>query len=194
MSSNTRVPVKGVLDFSAEQALVAGLAPGGEGLGVGEPAGVGVVVGGEPDAPHGEAQGPAAKVQHPQQYRDKHAGVITLRLFVVDLVKNSGRGQLRGRVGLDQCLGNCHEQGRGHPLAGHIADTEAQVILIDQEHVVEVAAHLLRRMQCGMYLEAMFIGKYGKRQGQHAHLYFPTNIELALETVLGGAGTLEVFQ
>ena len=59
--------------------------------------------------------------------------------------------------GTDQRSAHGHEDGSWYALAAHVGNHEADVVLVDAEEVVEVAAHVLRRIHRGGYVELVGI-------------------------------------
>ena len=71
---------------------------------------------------------------------------------------------------MDQGGRQHHEKGSGNALAGYVADDQAQVILINQEEVIQVAADLPGRGHGGIEIELMSVRERRENLGQEAGL------------------------
>ena len=91
----------------------------------------------------GRRQFSGAELQDSHPNRDEHAGPVVGTQCVVGFVQDLSGGLTQLGTALENDLGYHHEEGRGDPLAGDVRHHQAQVILIDQEEVVEIAAHFL---------------------------------------------------
>ena len=73
----------------------------------------------------------------------------------------------------DEGLGDHHEEGGGDALAGDVGDDHGQVVVVHQEEVVEVAAHLLGGVHGGVDIELLPVGEGGEDPGQHVGSGWP---------------------
>src|SRR5678815_53239 len=85
------------------------------------------------------------------------------------------------RDALAQRLAHRHEQATRQPLARDVADEEKDPIGVELEEVVEIAAHLSRRLEKGIEIEARFPGEGAGRGRQAAHLDAARGLEVASE-------------
>ena len=84
----------------------------------------------------------------------------------------------------DEGLGNHHKQRRGHPLAGYVGDNHRQVVVVHQEEVVEVSAHLLGRVHGGVHVELLPLREGRENPGQHVRLDLGGHVQLGADALL----------
>ena len=92
-------------------------------------------------------------------------------------------GQIAEQRSCDSHIQRCR-----HSFSCHVADNEEELIVLDDE-VVEVAAHLLGRSHRGIELKVLPLWKCRR---DHAHLDVMGNLQLALQPFLAGSGGLQV--
>ncbi len=80
-----------------------------------------------------------------------------------------------------------HEQRRRHALVGHVGDDDAPLVVVQGQEVVEVAAHLARRLPVGGHRAA---GDAGAAVGQEAGLNGVGDVQFLLHA--GAVGRLAV--
>ena len=117
-----------------------------------------------------------------------------MRQLGVDVTQYARRREVVGGAGFDQSFGDRHEQRRRHSFPRDIADAEAEVVLVDQEQVVEVAPHFSSRDECGEDIEVRSMGERGEGEGKHAHLDLSPDVQLALHPLLDGPSLLQVVE
>ena len=83
--------------------------------------------------------------QDPKPYRHKHAGLIVLDDHLICLLKDCLWGSPHDRKIVDHNLGDHHKQGSRNAFIRNIGNDQPQVIMVDQEKVVEIAADCLCR-------------------------------------------------
>ena len=126
--------------------------------------------GGELMAGTGGGQDTGGDLQDAQPDGDEHL----FRIAGADLLVD-GSEDLRGRKlmhshMMDQGGRQHHEKGSGNALAGYVADDQAQVILINQEEVIQVAADLPGGGHGGIEIELMPVRERREDLGQEAGL------------------------
>ena len=86
------------------------------------------------------------KFQNAQPDGDKHICFISLTDCLIDIRQNLGRRPAHpGSVG-NHDIHDHHEQGGRNTFSGYIAHHHNQVILINQEEIIKIAANLLSRI------------------------------------------------
>ena len=89
---------------------------------------------------------------------DEHVGRYVLDHHVVYPLEDLARRvEALGR-GAEQRAGRRHHESRWHALVRHVADDEAELAVFELQEVVEVAAHLARRLVVGRELVAGQVG------------------------------------
>ena len=125
-----------------------------------------------------------ADLQHAHPPGHEQSGVIALAQLFVGLGEHRARRLLILGVVFDEGLGNHHKQRRGHPLAGYVGDNHRQVVVVHQEEVVEVAAHLLGRVHGGIHVEFLPLREGRENSGQHVRLDLGGHIQLGADALL----------
>ena len=85
-------------------------------------------------------------------------------------MQDACRGHAHHGHALQDDLACHHEQRRRNALAGYVRNDHAQVVVVDEEVVVEVAAHLLGRGHAGINLKLRPIREGRENVGQHRRL------------------------
>ena len=105
----------------------------------------------------------------------REISALASRIIVATCVAATQRGALVER------LADGHEEAAGQALAGDVADQEEEPVGVEHEEVVEIAAHLARRLEHDVEIEAPLAGKHVDRLGQDAHLDAARRLQLARE-------------
>src|SRR5690348_14901230 len=90
-----------------------------------------------------------ANVQYGAKKSHEHAGLIITADLCIEPGEDFARSDAGGGGGSEQSLGHGHEERSGNSLAGNIADGEAQVIVVEKEKIVKIAADFLGRHKGG---------------------------------------------
>ena len=124
-------------------------------------------------------QHPRGRVEYSVENSDKLVGVdVTQKTLVGSLQYQLWLGAILAGECADQRAAQDHEQGRAHPLVGHIGDQHPQLPVGQRDQVIEIAGGLSGRFQAGCYLPAR-----DDRQGsgQQARLHLPGQVQLSVE-------------
>ena len=101
-----------------------------------------------------------------RRHRDEQASALSRqssRLAWRIMAATSPSAAQRGA--LAEGLDDRHEEATRHPFARHVADEEAEAVLVEPEEVVQVAAHLARRFQERVQLERVSPGTRRRGRG-----------------------------
>ncbi len=98
----------------------------------------------------------------------------------VGLGQDLARGDAEHRTALDDDLGGHHEEGGRDAFAGDVGHNEAEVIVVDQEVVVEVAADFLGGVHAGVEVEFTAIREGREDVRHHGLLDGVRGVELDL--------------
>ena len=120
----------------------------------------------------------------PQPYGHKEFFVVSFAKLVIHIPENLRRAVPHLPPVLDQGFGNNHEQGRGNPFTGHVRHHHGQVIFIHQEEVVEVPAHLFRRVHDRKDIELAAVRESRENSGQHIRLDPVGHVQLGADMFL----------
>ena len=140
----------------------------------------------------GVAQGAVATVENPVEngYEDILAGSVGER--VVDPFQALARSVLhKARGGADHGARDRHEQRCGHPLADHVADDDADAMLVERKEVVEIAAHFPGGKHGGMNVRALGIEAVA---GQERSLYAGGDLQVVLQRQICGLRAQRLLQ
>ena len=150
------------------------------------PAGPGV---GREGPPVPVAEGAAPAVEDTAEERHER-GLVVHEGLVHPCEKLVERPPTQG-LGAEERHAARHEERGAHPLARHVSDCEEEVPFVEEERVVEVAAHLRRRVhrRCAVHLGS--VREEDPRPGEHARLDLAGEAEL-LAHLLPGRLPLEV--
>ena len=132
------------------------------------------------------------QVEHTHEERHEHERVVALTHRAVDRLHDQLRRDIGHRRTAEHRARHRHHQRSRHTLACHVADTEIEFIVADEE-VEEVAAHLLRRHHL---TEDVDIGTLRERRihlRQHALLDVAGNPEFLLHRHVRGGRLLQLF-
>ena len=111
-----------------------------------------------------------SKIQNSKPHRHKHLGLAVPAGVVVDIGEDLGRGTaLLGPV-VDENLGRHHEQRSRQTFVRYVRNDQGQMIVVNQEKVVKVAADRPGRIHAGIKFKFRMIGKGGERVRQHGDL------------------------
>ena len=116
--------------------------------------------------------------KNPEPHGDEHLGFVVFAQLVIDLFQHL-LGREAGLGGIfQQGLGNHHEQGCRHPLPGYVGNHQGEVIIVHQEKVIKVAAHLLGRGHGRINFKLLPTGKSRENTGQHGGLDLGGHVQL----------------
>ena len=90
----------------------------------------------------GRGQYARGKLQDAQPDGHKHLRLIMLTDAFIDKRQDFPRGSAHHRPVTDQDVCNHHEQGRGNPFPRYVPDHHGQVIIVNKEEIIEIAADL----------------------------------------------------
>ena len=83
--------------------------------------------------------------------------------MVVRLADGLHEVDARSHGGGDVGLGLHHEERGGNPLAAHVRNQKAQLVVAHPKEVVEVTTHVLRGVHAGVYVKRIDAGDWWKR-------------------------------
>ena len=86
------------------------------------------------------------KIDDTDPYGYEHLRIISFAKRIVGAVQDCRRRLAGFRKAADRSLGTHHEQCCRDTLSGYIRDHQGQLVLIDEEEVIEVSAHLFCRI------------------------------------------------
>ena len=132
-------------------------------------------------------------VQHAEPDRDEHLLPVVGADLAVDRLEHLRGAAARHGVVLHKDLRDHHKERRGHALARHVGDDDAEVRLVDEEEVVEVAADLLGRVHRGVDVEFAAVGEGGEDIGQHICLDARGERELRADALLFGGDARDLL-
>ena len=129
------------------------------------------------------------EVEQPDEHGDEHTALVVVAgEGIVHLGGNLCRSDTLGGEGAEQTGGLCHEQGGRHALTRNV--TEGEVEFVTDKHItIEVAADFLSGGHRGIEVE---VGTIRKEAGYHRHLDVAGDTEIALDTLLGDGGLLQL--
>ena len=116
---------------------------------------------------------PGRDLQHAEPGGDEHLLVIALADGGIGPLQHFCRRDAHLRKVLQQDFGHHHEERRGHTLARDVGNHETEVVLVNQEEVVEVAADLFRRVHGGVDVKLRPVGEGRIDVRQHVRLDLP---------------------
>ncbi|OPZ66551.1 MAG: hypothetical protein BWY83_02856 [bacterium ADurb.Bin478] len=125
-----------------------------------------------------ERQGAGLSVKHAVDHADKMIAIHILPKQTVDLAHHFGRWIDRACQRAQKTLGQRHVKCRRDALAGHIADGNAQMLIIKRQKVIIIAGHLQRRPAETGDLQSLDLRIL---LGQKIALYIPRNLQLAAQ-------------
>jgi hypothetical protein len=120
---------------------------------------------------------PSLDVQHTVEDGHKHAGLVIAVQFVVEFGQDGLRTTHSGGNHSEESFSHRHEQRGWHALARHIADSEAEMIVLGKEKIVEVSTYFPGGFNHGIEVKLRALGKGRKDLGQNAHLDFMREFE-----------------
>ena len=123
-------------------------------------------------------------LQDSQPDRDEHLDLIAGAQCLVGLLQNLGRRPSQHGAALQNHFGNHHEQSRRNALAAHVRHDHAQMILVDQEEVIEIAADLSRGVHFGIQIEFLPVRERRENMRQHAGLNLICHVQLRADPLL----------
>ena len=126
------------------------------------------------------------QIEHAQPHCDEHLLAVVAADLGVDRLEDLVRAAAGHGAGLQQDLRGHHEQRRGDALAGYVGHDKAEMILVDQEKVVKVAADLLGRIHAGVDVQLRPLGEGRKDVRQHVGLDAVGERQLDVHALLFG--------
>lgn len=112
--------------------------------------------------------------------------VVVFAQLIVDLFQRH-LGRDTGLDGVFQKrLGDHHEHRRGHALAGYVRHHQRQVVVVDQEEVVKVAADLLGRAHGGKDVKLLPAREGREDARQHRRLNVLGHVQLRADALALG--------
>ena len=120
---------------------------------------------------------PRRQVQHAIKDGDEHHLLVLFGQQVVQLANaQRGRGH-KQRRGLEQRARDRHEQRGGHAFARDVGHDKPQVLVVEVEVVVKIAADFARRGDVAVQLHARVGGQFAR---QDAQLHLRGNLQFLL--------------
>ena len=130
------------------------------------------------------------QVEHSDEERHEHVGLVVLARRLVDGLHHVGGVVLVGRGRTEQRVYDPHQHGCCRSLAADVADAEEQLLVADIV-VIEVAADLTGGFQHSLQLQAL---DAQLALWQHALLYLTGHAQLAVDAFLLGIHLLQPLQ
>ena len=125
------------------------------------------------------------QLQDTQPYRDEHFLRVMLTNTLINHTKHlSGRSVIMDRELIQEDLGDHHKQRRGNALTGYIGDHNAEMILIDQEEIIEIAADLFGGYHGSIDVKILTFGERGECIRQRIRLDRLRQGQLRTDTLL----------
>ena len=125
-----------------------------------------------------------ADLQDSDPDRDEHLHSVVGTQRLVRLCQDLARVPAEHRAALDYDLRDHHEQRRGDSLAADIRDHHAQMILINKEEIVEIAADLPGRIHHSVDIERAALRQSRENAGQHALLDLVGHVQFRADPLL----------
>ena len=122
--------------------------------------------------------------QNTQPHGDEHLRIVVLAQLAVHLFQHRLGGQAALRRRLQQRFGDHHKQCRRNALPGYVGHDQRQMVIIHQEEIVEIAAHLLGRGHGGVNIELMPLRERRENARQHGSLDMPGHVQLRADALL----------
>jgi len=124
----------------------------------------------------------ASQIDERDKKRDKGHRLVSVAEFPVQTFQKPRWFFSRLRQRFEELLGDRHVQRCRNALPGHIAHGQANPVFVPDKEMIQITAHLFRRLQDGMDGIAGIPGS--GRGGQHAHLNFAGNAQFTVDAVL----------
>ena len=134
-----------------------------------------------------------AHIEDAQPYRDEHLLAVFGADQPVDLREYLRRAVTAHALGRDNALSHHHEHSRRDTLAGYVGDHYGEMIVINKEEIVEVAAHLFGGDISSIDIELVSVGERREDVGQHIRLYLAGERELGADALLLGCDGRQIF-
>ena len=115
---------------------------------------------------------------------DKHLHLIIRTKGFIGFGQNLARRPAKHRAALQNDLGDHHKQRCRHAFSADVRHDDAQMIFIDQEKVVEVAADFSGRIHDRIDVEFFSLREGRENAGQHALLDLVRHLQLRADPLL----------
>jgi len=89
-------------------------------------------------------QGSCRCIEDSPKERDELCTAGILAHQIVDSSRQFAQREVERHQRADACLNVCHQQCSGRPLAGDITDSDDVAVVVEGNHIVIIAADLLR--------------------------------------------------
>ena len=119
-------------------------------------------------------------LEHADPRSREHVLVVLLRKIRVGALEHASGIEARKRLHLDDGFRLHHEQCRRYALARYVGHNERQMIVVDHEEVVEIAAHLARRLHGRVQIELVTLRDGRRDVGKRVRLNACRHIEVGL--------------
>ena len=123
---------------------------------------------------------------------DEHVVGVALAHGPVDVLEDLARGAAVLCPVLEDDLGDHHEQGGRDPFPGDVRHDECQMVIVDEEEVVEVAADFLGRVHGGIQVEFVPFREGREVARQDASLDGVRDVQLTGQALPLGGERLQV--
>ena len=125
---------------------------------------------------------------------DEHFSFVALHELAVDILQGPAGGIAALEAVADENLGDHHEEGGGDALAGDVGHDQGDVVVVDQEEIIEVAADLLGGGHGGVDVEFMPVGVGREEMGQGGGLDGGGHAQLGVDPLLFRRDGLDFVQ
>ena len=112
--------------------------------------------------------------RHP--YGHEELRLVALAQLLVYVLQNFRRTVALLSAVLDQRFGNDHEQRGGHAFAGNVRHDQADMVVVDQEEIIEIAAHFLGGVHGGVQVKFLAFRERRENSRKHIGLNLCSNI------------------
>ena len=130
--------------------------------------------------------------EHAEPYRNEHTLLVIAAYHFVGLFEHLRGGQaLHGEI-VYYYLRHHHEKRRGNALSRNVRDDEPQMVAVDEEKVVEIAADFLCGSHGRVDIELMPIGEGREAARQHIRLYLLRKGKLGADTLPLGCRDFQI--
>ena len=124
---------------------------------------------------------------------DEHVLVVAFTQLLVDVGEDFGRRAAQLGAVLDHDLGRHHEEGGRGAFAGNVRNDEAEVVVVDEEEVIEVAADFLGGGHMGVKAELVPFRERREGVRDDPLLDAARDIQFAFHPVFLGRDRLQVL-
>ena len=123
-------------------------------------------------------------LQNRQPHGHKQLRLVALEQLLIDIGQSHRRRFTALNTVAQQNARDHHEQRRRHTLSGHIRHHQADVIVVEQEEIVEIAADLLRRIHGGVNIKFIAVREGREQMRQLAGLNGLRHAKLGTDPLL----------